>query len=118
MDHVSSIVLSEATDCPFTALSLEEALSAFGVPRSSPGVLAIASSGSAATLEPWHAVAIYEVQDLAGVTAPLLQLWQKEVPNVFALISAIKDTRRRRKVADVVARIALPPCAQPLFGAL
>jgi hypothetical protein len=85
MDHVSSIILSEATACPFTALSREEALSAFGVPRSSPGILAIASSASAATLGTWHALAIYEVQDLAGVTAPLLQLWQKKVPKVFAL---------------------------------
>ena len=37
MDHVSSIVLSQVTAYPFTALSLKEAFSAFGIPPSFPG---------------------------------------------------------------------------------
>ena len=35
----------------------------------------------------------------------MLQLWEREIPNVFALVARIEHARKRGQVADVVAQL-------------
>jgi len=104
MHHVSALVLSHTTQCPFSALSLQEALCAFGVPFGSPGVVAIARPSTPIYLADWHVVAVYDAKDLRGVTAGLLKMWSEEVCTAFALVAPVADKCQRSDIADIVAR--------------
>ena len=95
MHHVSALVLSHITQCPFIALSLQEALCAFGVPFGSPGVVAIARPSTPIYLADWHVVAVYDAKDLRGVTAGLLRMWSEEVCTAFALVALISSSDYR-----------------------
>jgi len=97
-------VLSQTTQCPFSALSFQEALCAFGVPFGSPGVVAIATSSTPIHHGNWHVVAVYDANDLRGVIAGLLGMWRKEVCTAFALVAPIAHVRQRHDIDDVVAR--------------